>query len=183
VQLLLELGADPNAGGSGATALGALAGLPPAPAAQIARLLLRHGADCLAPIYDESIECNLQSFKFQHTNGKPIAALTLAYLERQRAAGHLQLGSAVRAALLLHAVTGQGQPQLFSHALRCLEGHLAGARAQVAAAVQWQVMDSLLAAVHDRSSSSPAGLQELLASRLPFDLSGPGSKGRPPAVA
>ena len=65
--------------------------------------------------------------------------------QRLLAAGccpHLQLGSAVRAALLLHAVTGQGQPQLFTHALRCLEGHLAGARAHVAAAVQWQVMDS-----------------------------------------
>ena len=52
VRLLLELGADPNAGGThGRTALGALSSALSDPCCgQIAALLLQHGADCLLPV-------------------------------------------------------------------------------------------------------------------------------------
>jgi hypothetical protein len=79
-----------------------------------------------------------------------------------------QPGSAELALPLLLASIHSGHHQLLSYGLRCLEAHLsrAGALPPAVAAILPSIV---LAASQDTSSSSPASLQALLASRLPFD--------------
>ena len=177
VRVLLELGANPNAGST------ALWGLEPSceagSSSQIAELLLQHGADCLAPLsgpYSDSVLANFAMHR------KGVAAILLALLERQRAAGQLELGSPVRTAQLFLGAMRMGHQQLLSHSLRWLEAHFCavvcssmwhGAAEEVLlvpqaeAAILKTVFDD---AVRDTSRSCPASLRQLLASSLPIDL-------------
>ena len=170
VLALLELGADPNAGSRGTTPLGALnaaAALPAEARQQIAELLLLHGADCLAPAHHGS-STSVVAHLAVEPGKQSTAALMLAHLEGQRAAGQLHLGSAAREAQLLLAATRQGHQQLFSHSLRCLEERLdaPGGSAAVEAPSATTLGKVLVAAIRDRSSSAHTHLQQLLASRL-----------------
>jgi hypothetical protein len=55
------------------------------------------------------------------------AAPLLAHMERQRAAGQLQLGSAMRASQLLLAAAFRGHERLLSHSVPHIEAYLAAA--------------------------------------------------------
>ena len=169
VRLLLELGADPNAGDThGRTALGALSSALSDPCCgQIAALLQQHGADCLLPVSYSSH--SLVAYEVRQGR-KNVAALMLAHLERQRAAGQLELGSVARAGHLLLACNHGGHWQLFNHTLRCLAAHLSAAGSPPPAADADLLREILTAAIEDSSDSSPASLEALLASGLPFNL-------------
>ena len=177
-QTLLELGADPNASGSssGAAALHALCGLPHAACKQLARLLMQHGADCLVPVSAINSDSLLVFFMAMQPKGA-LAALLLAHLEQQRAAGQLQLGSAARAAQLVLAALRGGHQQLLSHSLHCLAQQLSAAGNAPSAELAAVLRTILEAAIDNASRSSPAGLQALLAARLPLDLDAPSTNG------
>jgi hypothetical protein len=103
VRVLLELGADPNAGArSGLDDMCNYCGCY-SPKPQIIAALLQHGIDCLLPA-ENSLLVRHTAEQSMHTT----AALMLAHLELQRAAGKLELGSAPRAAQLLLAATRMG---------------------------------------------------------------------------
>ena len=180
MRALLELGADPDAGGRRSTPLGAVTLHHPRQLRnRIAELLLQNGADCLLPAPQDSIRSSTSIVAGFATfaSMRSSAALRLAHLERQRSAGQLQLGSAARAAqLLLACIKCGGHQQLFNHSLRRLEEHLS-ARAtglQPAAAVKSEVLHEILVAaigdIHDISSCTPADVEALLICRLPLDL-------------
>jgi hypothetical protein len=177
VRVLLELGADPNAGGTAAPLHMWDPRVSPASRNQIAALLLQHGADCLLPAGPDADDYRGSSVLVAlggQFGMHSFAALLLAHLERQRAAGQLQLGSAARAGQLLLCGTRLGHEQLFSHSLRCLGEQLSaeeGVAAASAAAGRAHLLENILdAAIREGSSSSPASLEALLASGLPFDL-------------
>jgi hypothetical protein len=141
VRVLLELGADPSAGRTSEALCQA------GRSHQIAELLLQHGADCLLPAARQRGTHTSLLADFAAQPGMHISAtLMLAHLERQRAAGQLELGSAARAAQLLLASTRRGHQQLLRHSLRCLEEHLKEAGAVAAAPAPMAVAAAPMAA-------------------------------------
>ena len=146
----------------------ALCTLSDAARLQMGELLLQHGADCLAPVSSINRDSLLVFYAVKQPKGA-FAALVLAHLERQRANGQLQLGSTARAAQLLLAALRWGHQRLVIHSLRCLEEQLSAASGAPPADAA-VLRDILAAAIEDDSSSSPAGLQALLATSLPLDL-------------
>ena len=173
--LLLELGADPNAGGTA----GPLALLEPhlshASRSQLATLLLQHGADCLLPacidVHASSTSFSLLSECASRPETRSFAGILLSHLERQRAAGQLQQGSAMRAGQLLLGAALCWHARLFNHGLHCLEAHLgAAAGGDVTTEIADVLRDVLFAVVQDSRHDSPASLQQLVCSRLPLDL-------------
>jgi hypothetical protein len=168
VRALLELGADPNGGSPALSALLATSGSSEA-CRQIAALLLQHGADCLLPA-DNNCADSLLLTCARYRALDSIAALLLADLDSQLSGGLLWLGSAARACQLLLAAVCYERQQLFSHSLQWMEAHFAAADGQPTAAEVEALDDILRAAIDDDGSSSPASLQALLASGLPFNL-------------
>jgi hypothetical protein len=136
VRVLLELGADPNAGDTAGPLHMWDPQVPIASCNQIAALLLQHGADCLLPEGPDADDYRSSSV-LAALGGQfgmhSYAGLLLAHLERQRAAGQLQLGSAARAGQLLLCATRHGHEQLFSHSLRCLKEQLSAEEGVTAA--------------------------------------------------
>jgi hypothetical protein len=98
-----------------------------------------------------------------------VAIVSLAHLERQRAAGQLELGSAARAAQLLLAATVFNHPQLLQHGISSLEALLAAGEDD-ATEDEAVLLISILDAAILGKSSAPATLQALLTSGLPFNL-------------
>ena len=168
--LLLELGADPNAGGTAGPLRLSEPHLSHASRSQLAALLLQHGADCLLPACididdDSSTSFSLLSECADRPETRSFAALLLGHLERQRAAGQLQLGSAMRAGQLLLGAALCWHEQLFSHGLHCLEAHLgAAADGNVTAEIARVLRHTLFAVIEDSRSDSSASLQQLLCS-------------------
>ena len=145
----------------------------------IAEVLLQHGADCLSPMptYSEYSD-SLVGACFELADGDleatyhEIALVCLAHLERQRAAGQLELGSADRAAQLLLAAALGNQRQLLAHGISSLEAHLAAAGGALTAQEADMQRHILNAAIDAGSTCSPASLEALLTSTLPFQLGG-----------
>ncbi|PSC74703.1 peptidyl-prolyl cis-trans isomerase CYP65 [Micractinium conductrix] len=181
-RVLLEAGADPNAGGSSSTPMcflrGGRQGLVAPATRQLLGLLLRHGADCLR-IEGHS----LYSFLWHFVNSG-LGTSLLAHLERQRAAGTLQLASVATALQLLDGAITAGHLPLFSHALAALQGlaaapggqpTAAGGRAgaqqlQLAPPEFYVFRNTLLAAVHSAHASAPQIARTLLSCQLALDL-------------
>ena len=181
-RVLLEAGADPNAGGSSSTPMcflrGGRQGLVAPATRQLLGLLLRHGADCLR-IKGHS----LYSFLWHFVNSG-LGTSLLAHLERQRAAGTLQLASVATALQLLDGAITAGHLPLFSHALAALQGlaaapggqpTAAGGRAgaqqlQLAPPEFYVFRNTLLAAVHSAHASAPQIARTLLSCQLALDL-------------
>ena len=137
VRALLDLGADPNAGGT-ATTLYCMRDMADGAAqGRLTQLLLQHGADWLLPPCQGSLFSLVACWT--SSTMSDTAAVMLAHLERQRAAGQLELSSVERAAQLLLAATLVSHQQLFSYGLRCLEAHLAAAGANAGALGQTNV--------------------------------------------
>ena len=172
VRTLLDLGADPCLNGRSVLHILFEGWEDAASCAQIAELLLQRGADCLLPFHlnDSLLVYHLWEAGGANRAPNEVALACLAHLERQRAAGELELGSADRAAQLLEAAALGNQRQLLAHGISSLEAHLAAAGG-AAAAGQAHPLDSILhAAIYADSSCSPGSLQALLASKLPFQL-------------
>ena len=107
VRLLLELGANPSGSNTGSPALYlGVEHLPTGPRRRMVQLLLQHGADCLLqmPCMFSPVTYFAHGLK-QLGSIHPLTALFkfMAHLERQRAAGQLELGNAARALRLLQA--------------------------------------------------------------------------------
>ena len=178
---LLQLGADPNAGGPGgwASPLRLLLGRGlrlPACASAVVEPLLQHGADCLQlgppGIADCTLVCLLS------VSGSQAAALAdsmVAHLERQRVAGTLQLGSKARAAQLAQAAAWRGHAALLAHSLSWLEDY----HATAAGVLAWQDRNTLwdIRQGAIKGTAPLATLPVLLASSLPFDLNARGPHG------
>ena len=140
MRALLELGADPDAGGRRSTPRGAVTLHHPRQLRnRSAELLLQNGADCLLPAPQDSIRSSTSIVAGFATfaSMRSSAALMLAHLERQRSAGQLQLGSAARAAQLLLACIHGGHWQLFNHSLRRLEEHLSARATGLRSLLRW----------------------------------------------
>ena len=141
----------------------------------ITALLLQHGADCLLPCEawsrhgGGSIRSSLLAEHSVLPPGRSPATVMLAHLERQRAAGQLELGSAARAAQLLLGATYVEHQQLFSHRLRWLQVHCSAAEGAAALAQEAFTLRRILVAAIRHSP--PPSLQALLSSGLPFNLS------------
>jgi hypothetical protein len=106
----------------------------------------------------------------------------LADLERQRAAGQLERGSAAQAAELLLGAIPCGDDRLFTRTLGCLEACLNAAGRSAAEQETGMLRRILVAAISSTRGRSPARLQALLASGLPFDLATPDTFGQSPLV-
>jgi len=150
-----------------------------ASAAGIAELLLQRGADCLAATMYNTRGSILADFH-DSSNHSHLAELCLQHLERQRAAGRLQLGSRRQAAELLVGAARNGYAALVSCAASVLEQHMqlaafavnssgipvrplsVTASAEVRSARHW--VRSAIQSPHPRAV---AGLRALLATRLP----------------
>jgi ankyrin repeat protein len=184
VHTLLELGADPNAGGTG-EAINSTRGLGQVSGKPIVELLLRHGADCLLPSCPGGIPSFLADGTAQpgmHLRTGSTLNSVLADLERQRAAGQLERGSAAQAAALLLGAIPCGDEQLFTRALACMEACLNAAGSPAPDQEAGMLRCILVAAISSTRASSPARLQALLASGLPFDLATPDTFGQSPLV-
>ncbi|KAL4431391.1 hypothetical protein ABPG75_006647 [Micractinium tetrahymenae] len=164
---LLDLGADPTAGLYGLTGLGDVRKGHVAPGVrQMLNLLLQRGANCLRPFPTSSSSC----LALYGWSG--LQAPLLAHLERQHAAGSLQLGSKAEVCELLTGAVRAGHRLLASHALGCLEQRLGaahtGPQAAVAPADARLLGQLLFDALIPPSSKAVPTLQLLLGSPLPF---------------
>jgi hypothetical protein len=183
VRTLLELGADISPGGEPALhALYDSKGLD-ASRIGIAEALLQQGADCLLPFdHGDSLLVRLLGEEAADTPPSDVELACLSHLERQRAAGQLELGSTERAAQLLEAAILASHPQLLQYGISSLEVLLAAEGGAPAAGHAFSLRAILRAAIYADRRSSPSSLQALLASRLPFEL-GQGFPGAPSLLA
>ena len=179
VLTLLELGADPRLGSKPALhSLVESAGYAGFESGiRIAEALLQHGAVCLLP-FNRSSYGTLLDACFEMADGDlgsahhKVALACLAHLERQRAAGQLELGSTERAAQLLLAATLSNHAQLLRYGISSLEALLAAGEDGVTGEEAVLLIHILDAAIAGNDSSAPATLQALLTSALPFEVDG-----------
>ena len=171
VRALLQLGADPEAGSHGETAMSAALAYAQqterSARGDVLALLVQAGADCLRPAAPGSPDSLLLRAFWR------IAALVLPALEQRRAAGGLQLSSKHRAEQLLLVATQHGHVQLSRHAIQALDQLLVeeGAGDDDAVALATALRHTVDASyIEVPASNRLALLQSLLSSSLPLDL-------------
>lgn len=179
---LLQLGADPEAGSHGETALAAALALMQQTYAKgqhtagaIVTLLMQAGADCLRPWAAQASTSLL--LRSSSCACRPALACMLRVLEEQRAAGRLQLGSKWRALQLLQGATLGCCVRLGAAAIAALEQHAASGDWDAAAASEVAHALHTVVASNSVRGDEPAAdraalLSALLSSSLPLQLDG-----------
>lgn len=180
VRTLLQLGADPEAGSHGETALAAALALMQQTYARgqhtahaIVTLLMQAGADCLRPWAAQASTSLL--LRSSSCACRPALACMLRVLEEQRAAGRLQLGSKWRALQLLEGATLGCCVRLAAAAIAALEQHAASgdwdeaAASEVAHALHTVVVSDSVRG-DEPAADRAALLSALLSSSLPLQL-------------